>query len=61
MKKSINMKNKITYFKPKVECIKLDSDISLQLESSPPIGPEETYNSNKPDYFDNTPFQNRTC
>ena len=29
------------YAKPQLECVKLDNDISLALESSPPEGPGE--------------------
>lgn len=37
-----NNGNKITYTTPKIECVKLDNEISLALESSPPEGPDET-------------------
>ncbi len=33
------------YIKPRIEWIPLDNEISLALESSPPIGPSETLNS----------------
>ena len=33
------------YITPRIELIPLDNEISLALESSPPIGPEETLNS----------------
>lgn len=32
------------YSSPVIEKIEIDKDISLQLESSPPIGPSETNN-----------------
>jgi len=46
------------YITPRIEWIPLDSEISLSLESNPPIGPEETFFVS-PDYFDN-PFRNQT-
>lgn len=33
------------YTAPKVGLIELDNEISLAMESSPPIGPDETLNS----------------
>jgi hypothetical protein len=33
------------YRSPEIELIVLDNEISLALESSPPVGPEETLNS----------------
>jgi len=43
------------YTSPMIEKIEIDKDISLQLESSPPIGPSETNNvqPNKPNPFKN--------
>jgi len=35
--------------------VKLDNEISLILESDPPIGPFETKNA--PEYFNNDPFK----
>jgi hypothetical protein len=61
MKKSINKSDKITYVQPSIECIKLDNDISLQLQSIPPLGPDETYNWDNPQIINNTPFKNSTC
>jgi len=43
------------YIAPDVACVKLDNEISLQLES-PPIGPDEGMN-NTPGYFNNDPFK----
>ena len=56
----MNSNNKITekrsYFPPLVEKIELDNEISLALESSPPLGPNEgAYLS--PDYLGNNPFK----
>lgn len=36
---------KSTYAPPTIECIELDNEISLVLESNPPLGPDETFNS----------------
>jgi hypothetical protein len=33
------------YISPRIEWIPLDNEISLALESSPPVGPSETLNS----------------
>jgi len=33
------------YISPRIEWIPLDNEISLALESSPPVGPGETLNS----------------
>ncbi len=33
------------YFPPEITCIKLDNEISLALESDPPVGNGEGYNS----------------
>jgi hypothetical protein len=47
---------KRTYSVPQVEQIKLDNEISLALESTPPVF-ELTKGSNAPDYFNNDPFK----
>jgi len=39
------METKKIYIKPRIEWIPLDNEISLALESSPPVGPGETLNS----------------
>ena len=44
------------YFKPHIEYVKLDNQIALQLESTPPIAPGEA-KMNAPEYFDNNPFK----
>lgn len=41
------METKKRYIKPRIEWIPLDNEISLALESAPPIGPSETLNSIK--------------
>lgn len=44
------------YETPQIELIKLDHEISLALESSPPEGPEENAYL-APEYFNNKPYQ----
>jgi hypothetical protein len=44
------------YTVPVVEHIKLDNEISLALESAPPIAPGE-FSNNAPQYFNNDPFK----
>lgn len=46
---------KRAYSSPKIEHIKLDNDISLQLQSTPPPGPFEGKNS--VEYFNNDPYK----
>ena len=46
------------YISPRVELILLDHEISLQLESSPPV-PDGESSMLTPDYFNNDPFQNQ--
>lgn len=46
------------YITPGVELILLDHEISLQLESSPPV-PDGESSMLTPDYFNNDPFQNQ--
>jgi hypothetical protein len=56
----MNSNNKITekrsYFPPIVEKIVLDNEISLALESSPPVGPDEGANLS-PGYLIDDPFK----
>ena len=33
------------YIKPRIEIIFLDNEISLALESAPPVGPSESFNN----------------
>ena len=47
---------KRTYIVPQVERIELDSEIALQLESTPPKAPGEA-SLQAPEYFDNNPFK----
>lgn len=44
------------YVAPTVEWIELDNNISLALESSPPLGPGETSNQT-PEYFNTIPYK----
>jgi hypothetical protein len=44
------------YNSPEIELIKLDNEISLALESYPPVGPDESKNY-APEYFDNFSFK----
>jgi hypothetical protein len=49
MKKHKIMETKKKYITPEVEEIRLDNAISLALESTPPVGPDETsYNFQSP-------------
>ena len=48
-------KPKRAYTAPMIEHVKLDNEISLILESSPPTGPFEVKNA--PEYFNNDPFK----
>jgi len=47
---------KRVYTQPQLESVKLDAEISLALESSPPTGPDElTFNTRQ--NFDNDPYK----
>ena len=56
MKTQIENITKKSYKAPKIERIRLDSEISLVLESNPPAGPNESL-SKAPEYFNNDPFK----
>ncbi len=43
------------YIKPRIELIFLDNEISLALESTPPIGIGDEQAYNAPTYFNSTP------
>jgi len=45
---------KRVYTQPQIECVKLDNEISLALES-PPAGPDETFMT--PGNFNNNPLK----
>jgi len=51
------MEHKKQYIEPQIELVRLDNDISLALESTPPEGPLE-YGYNTPEFFNNNPIQN---
>jgi len=56
MKKRTETKTKnSTYFHPKIERIVLDNEIALQLESTPPQGPNEAKLA--PEYLSSNPFK----
>lgn len=44
------------YITPKIEIIILDNEISLALESAPPVGPDEG-KLIVPDFFNGDPFK----
>ncbi|MDD4993193.1 MAG: hypothetical protein PHR83_13285 [Paludibacter sp.] len=52
----IENNQKRRYNAPQIERIKLDNEISLALESTPPVF-EFTKGSNAPEYFNNDPFK----
>ena len=43
--KKRNTMEKKKYITPRIEWIPVDNEISLALESAPPVGPSETFNS----------------
>ena len=51
-----HIETKIKYNTPVIERIKLDNEISLALESTPPSGPGEA-SVVTTDYFNNDPFR----
>lgn len=57
MKTQIENKAKRTYRASQIEQIKSDNEISLELESESPTGPEES-SLMAPEYFNNGPFKN---
>jgi hypothetical protein len=50
-----NQLKKREYTIPAIQCIMLDNEISLALESTPPAGKGETQVS-KPEYMNNDPY-----
>jgi hypothetical protein len=48
-------KDKRTYTTPTIECVNLDNEISLILQSVPPKGPGEI--TKAPEHFNNDPFK----
>ncbi len=53
------MEKKI-YTAPHIEIIFLDNEISLALESAPPVGPDEGYLKTQ-EYFNNDLFKTNIC
>lgn len=47
----ITQQIKKKYISPKLNCTKLDNSISLELQSQPPIGPDEGRNDSAPEFF----------
>ena len=52
--------NKLEYTQPFIKRIKIDNEISLVLESTPPSGPRESSRVH-PEYFNNDPYKNFRC
>jgi len=50
---------KHTYNSPQIERIELDTEISLTLDSTPPVGPGGETGMNTPEYFNNDPFKGK--
>jgi len=57
MGSTIETLNKRAYSSPQIEQIKLDNEISLQLQSDAPVGPGESFNKT-PEHLNNDPFKN---
>jgi len=57
MRTQIENKIRRTYIVPIIEQIRLDNEISLALESEPPVY-ETSNHSNVPEYLNNDPFKN---
>jgi hypothetical protein len=51
------METKKKYTAPRIECIPLDNEISLALQSEPPLGPGESLSLTS-EYMNNDPFRN---
>ncbi len=49
--------NKRTYKTPEIEYVMMDSEISLQLQSNPPIPGNENTGALMKDNFDNEPYK----
>ena len=56
MKNNTSTKNR-EYTSPLIERIIIDHEITLQLESTPPVGPGGETVFNTPEYFKNDPFK----
>lgn len=51
------METKKKYTAPSIELILLDNEISLALESNPPLGPGESTSTLAPEFFNNDPWK----
>lgn len=51
------METKKIYIAPIIGLVLLDKNISLALESEPPIGPDENTNVIAPTFFNNDPWK----
>ncbi len=45
MRNTVIKVEKQIYNRPEIICVKLDNEISLALESTPPVGPDEGYSN----------------
>lgn len=59
MKTKEKISERRIYYRPEIVCVELDNEISLALESTPPVGPEESYNYS-PEYFNIDPLKPQT-
>jgi len=59
MKTQIENTQKRHYVRPELSLIKLDNEISLALESFPPVLPGEEDLSKTSEYFNHNPFEPR--
>jgi len=55
-KMEMQNKEKRSYRTPSIEVVRLDNEISLALESTPPIGPDEEARLMIPEHYNNNPF-----
>lgn len=55
MKTIDKISEKQIYSRPEIVCIELDNEISLSLQSDPPIGPDEGLGINISELFTNIP------
>lgn len=60
MKTTERLIEKQIYNSPEIVRVELDNEISLALESNPPLGPGEGA-SLAPEYLNNDPFKSNVC
>ena len=58
MKTIMKIIEKRIYNCPTIDCIVLDNEISLTLDSTPPDGPGEGFGSLAPEFFNSDVFRN---